>query len=147
MAKIATDIKQSKLLVEILSADSADMHYNNASVRGVEYVDNYRLEPYCYTEAINADWALVYKNHNPLFKIIPAWSLSKLMESLPKDKNIETSLSFGCYDSDGNYKEEWICCYEQLNNIEDDMLEITTSNEAVDACVEMLVKLKKMDLL
>ena len=37
--KAHTDLPQSKKLAEFLPHESADMHYNNASIKGINYVD------------------------------------------------------------------------------------------------------------
>lgn len=42
--KSYTDLEQSKKLAKILPLESADMHYNNASIKGINYVDEYRAE-------------------------------------------------------------------------------------------------------
>ena len=49
--KSHTDLPQSKKLSEILPLESADMHYNNASIKGINYVDEYRAEPMDYNTA------------------------------------------------------------------------------------------------
>lgn len=37
--KSYTDVEQASYLARILSPETADMHYNNLSVKGVNYVD------------------------------------------------------------------------------------------------------------
>ena len=86
--KSFTSLEQSKKLAEILPLESADMHYNNASIKGINYVDEYRAELMDY----NTAQKVLYKYLiNPIFGIIPCWSLSALLDVLP---NYETN-NFG----------------------------------------------------
>lgn len=81
--KIATTIEQSKKLVELgLNADTADMNYCNASYKGKNYVGEWKLSLQSPQEAKSildksvTDW-------NTYWEIIPAWSLTSLMNILP----------------------------------------------------------------
>ena len=78
--KSYTDLNQSKKLVEILPLESADMHYNNVSIKGINYVDEYRAELMEYNRAIKV---LSKYTINPLFEIVPCWSLAALLQVLP----------------------------------------------------------------
>ena len=78
--KSYTDIEQSKELAKILPIESADMHYNNASIKGINYVDEYRAELMDYK---TAQKVLSKYLVNPLFEIIPCWSLAALIQVLP----------------------------------------------------------------
>ena len=65
--KSYTDLDQSKKLAEILPIESADMCYGI-----VAYTPNntHVYQPYCFVGSLESD--------------IPAWSLSALMELMPK---------------------------------------------------------------
>ena len=78
--KSFTDIEQSKKLANILPLESADMHYNNASIKGINYVDEYRAELMDYN---TAQKVLSKYLINPMFGIIPCWSLAALLGVLP----------------------------------------------------------------
>jgi len=104
MAKIATDISQSKKLAKILPIESADMMY----------VKNTNLIPMngCFDIELDS----------------PAWSVSALMDIIPNCGVVKNEL--------GLYKCE--CYYPFFTNVH---------NHAVDACVEIIIKLKKRNLL
>ena len=74
--KSYTDLEQSKKLANILPLESADMHYNNASIKGINYVDEYRAELMDYN---TAQKVLSKYLINPIFGIIPCCSLSALL--------------------------------------------------------------------
>lgn len=139
--KSYTDIEQSKKLAKILPIESADMHYNNASIKGINYVDEYRAELMDYN---TAQKVLSKYLINPIFGIIPCWSLASLLEQLPYEL---------CDDDDNS-------SYLQMNK-EDDVYKLvyTDTNgdfesietdryyHFVDACVELILKLNKLNLL
>lgn len=120
--KSFTDLEQSKKLAEILPLESADMHYNNVSIKGINYVDEHKAELMEYNRAIKV---LSKYTINPLFEIIPCWSLAALFDILPSGKVI-------IHDKDTS-KYKCIC-----KNIDTDFYD-----NAVDACVEMIIKLWK----
>ena len=64
--KSFTDIKQSKKLAEILPLESADMRYVRA-----------------YFEGKNSDWFIQLGRPIKSDDVIPAWSLSALLQVLP----------------------------------------------------------------
>ena len=79
--KSYTDLEQSKKLAKILPLESADMHYNNASIKGINYVDEYRAELMDYN---TAQKVLSKYLINPIFGIIPCWSLVALFNVMPQ---------------------------------------------------------------
>ena len=123
MAKIATDLEQSKLLAKILPIESADMYYWYSGKR-------------YYIESMD-DGDYVEGND------IPAWSLSALIEIIPieifNDKyiiNITESITnklIITYDDCINRS-----CYPNLS---------ACCDTFIDSCVEMIVKLKERNLL
>lgn len=131
--KSYTDLEQSKKLAEILPIESADMHYNNASIKGINYVDEYRAELMDYNTALKV---LSKYSINPLFGIIPCWSLVSLLDIIKIDYKLEKSLfdqsdyfTYAVYDSD----EPKFRTYEY--------------DEPIDALFEMILKLREKDLL
>lgn len=125
--KSYTDLEQSKKLAEILPLESADMHYNNASIKGINYVDEYRAELMYYN---TAQKVLSKYLINPIFGIIPCWSLSALLGVLP-DYTLQTN-------TDGTV---FVVCESKKPMISD------TYDNPVDACVKMIIKLNELKML
>jgi len=126
MIKSYTDIEQSRKLAEILSADSADMHYNNASIKGINYVDEYRAELMDYN---TAQKVLSKYLINPMFGIIPCWSLVALLDVLPNYQLQTQDDGIGILCS----------CNGKFN--------IVTADNTINACYEMIIKLHELKLL
>lgn len=129
MAKIKsyTSVEQSSKLAEILPLESADMHYNNASIKGINYVDEYRAELMDYN---TAQKVLSKYLINPMFGIIPCWSLSALLGVLP-DYTLQTN-------TDGTV---FVVCESKKPMISD------AYDNPVDACVAMIEKLHELKML
>ena len=125
--KSYTDIEQSKKLAKILPLESADMHYNNASIKGINYVDEYREELMDYNTAKKV---LSKYLINPMFGIIPCWSLSALLGVLP-DYTLQTN-------TDGTV---FVVCESKKPMISD------AYDNPVDACYTLILKLHELNLL
>ena len=125
--KSYTDLEQSKKLSEILPLESADMHYNNASIKGINYVDEYREELMYYNTAKKV---LSKYLINPMFGIIPCWSLSALLGVLP-DYTLQTN-------TDGT---AFVVCESKKPMISD------AYDNPVDACYTLILKLHELNLL
>lgn len=132
MAKIATDINQSKQLAKILPIESADMlwgyYYNgkNYCVPNIRpFRDMHDNIPKGYT---------------------PAWSLATLIDMLPQpavdDDGNEYDL-VPCKEDDVNYS---ILYRDVFTGELCDELE-ASGDELVDVCVEMILKLHELNLL
>ena len=124
--KICTSIEQSKKLIELgIDARTADMyyfddHYNLVSLKTDFSYENYLL--YNRTE----------------FDYIPAWSLTALFGVLPKIGAHEPMLRKLYYISEPT--ERYICQYS--------LTDMTSEyDNPVDACYEMIIKLKEKNLL
>ena len=117
--KAYTDISQSKKLAEILPLESADMHYNNASIKGINYADEHRAELMEYNRAIKV---LSKYTLNPLFEVVPCWSLAALLGVLPYPSLHKTYLGWRC----DSYNKEGTTC-----KLGED------TNNPIDACYEM----------
>lgn len=125
--KSYTDLEQSKKLAEILPFESADMHYNNASIKGINYVDEYRAELMDY----NTAQKVLYKYLvNPIFGIVPCWSLAALLSVLP-DYTLQTN-------TDGTV---FVVCDSKKPMISD------SYDNPVDACYTLILKLHELNLL
>lgn len=118
--KSFTDIEQSKKLAEILPLESADMYWWPTSIR--YYIDANEDDDF------NED-----EGH------IRAWSLAALLDAIPLE--IETHKQ-----SDGYKTYYYVESY--MKHIGKDISLSTERHEnLVDACYEMVFKLKEMDLL
>ena len=127
--KSYTSLEQSKKLAEFLPLESADMVYN--------MVNGY-----------NTPWVRIEGIEGLHKEDVCAWSLTALMSTFPKEKDSCTSLSFGYYDTEGNYISSWICCYEKEGEFMNDyILEIKIADNPVDACYEMILKLHELKML
>jgi len=114
-----TDLEQSKKLAELLPIDSADMGWN-------VFVDGTtRILPI-------DDWNLV-KDGSGNVKFHPAWSLAALLEELNRN----------CW------KVSLKCCGAEWDMTYDDGERYISvpSDYAIDACVEMIIKLHEQKLL
>lgn len=136
--KSYTNIEQSKKLAEILPLESADMHYNNASIKGINYVDEYIANLMDYNNAI-----IVLSKYtiNPLFKVIPCWSLAALLAEIPYN----VSFNRAVYRFElVKFPDYWECYHENFGCVS---TEIFKADNPVDACYEMILKLKELNLL
>lgn len=123
LIKAYTDISQSKKLAEILPLESADMLIlNNVGRSG--NIDGTN----CIT--------ILKENLNPLAEvpeILPCWSLAALLGALP-------FVDFTMPQLIGTPKTLYRCIYN-------DDLKSHVYDNAVDACVDMIERLHKLNLL
>ena len=131
--KSYTSLEQSRKLAEILPLESSDMCY----------VWDY--EHMCYTPEL---FSFIQNQDNEGVEHIdyPCWSLAALLDVLPNNENISTNLSKGGYRiSTLEYTNSWFVDYEDetdgLNNC------VTSADNPVDACYEMIIKLHEQTLL
>ena len=115
--KAYTDLEQSKKLAEILPRESADSFYE---------------------AQINA-FAKEWSNEEV---IVPAWSLAALRSCLPSGINIDGILYV--FESHNTFDNMWV--YEYKFEDISAPLYSKSSNE-IDACYEMILKLKELNLL
>ena len=115
--KAFTDIEQSKKLAEILQIDSADMCFNISQRTNMPPL----MTPYCkFKEFFNMGETLNF--------LIPCWSLAALLDFLSANFYVEIK----------HLDTQWeLDCRTQ----------VTYAIELVDACVELIYKLKERDLL
>lgn len=136
--KSYTDLEQSRKLSEILSLESADMHYNNGSCRGVDYTEHFNAELMPYQEALHL--MKIHKT-NFMFQVIPCWSLAALLGIIPKHIKEYNTLRIDIGEKDFSiwYDEIGFGVNTELPNI--------TMENPVDACVSMILKLHKNNML
>lgn len=124
-----TDLEQSKKLAEILPTESADMFYPNRI--DVEFQCALHIE---------------YKHGNPLLsQEIPCWSLAALLDILESKFYFEEEdEEYWLYIEKCN--AQWTIVYRDINNSSNTFDE-EWSEELIDACFEMILKLKESNLL
>ena len=125
--KSYTDIEQSKKLAEILPLESADMGYD-----GIEDRDSRIIR---YTRI-----ATTMPNMNS----IPCWSLAALLNLLESEIYGEEGELYQLnINKDGTWWDiEYIERYYEAKPIE-----IKSTEELIDACYEMILKLNEQKLL
>ena len=139
--KSYSDLQQSKKLAEILPLESADgfwEYHDKWCSEGDEWegYENYpRAEPYLeYTRKEN-EWKEDKSD-------VPCWSLPALLNILHCTENDIVSLSYGGY-KDGKYISEYVLDYEY----KDGNYMKTFSDNPVDVCYEMILKLHELKVL
>lgn len=121
--KSYTDLKQSKKLAEILPLKSADMRYHTIS-----HHNPYPCDEIVYT----VDFS------KPVDIDIPCWSLAALLDVFPNSEQKRVDICHGGWKGE-EYVSDWFCSYDDY---EKNYFETTNSDNPVDACVEMIIKLK-----
>ena len=120
--KAYTDLEQSKKLAKILPIESADMRY-------APFGDTH---PWVWDEEVK-----LLENG-----AVPCWSLAALMEILSSElqDNHYLTLDKEPYENG----DEYCCCYEDCNG---NSFRHCFSDNPVDACYEMIIKLKEKGLI
>ena len=118
MNKICTDLEQSKKLIELgIDVNTADM------CRSTDIPDLPTLLAY------------------PIWEYnIPAWSLSALLDLLPKGEDTVIDLCFGGYKGE-EYIDEWFCSFE--DNKEPFEFHSCSNKDKLNAVFEMVCWLKE----
>ena len=127
--KSYTDLEQSRKLAEILPIESADM----------AYWQKYRPDDYAVTVHNTKELRDGFEARG--IEYVPCWSLAALISTLPRHiefKDDKYYLSF---------MKEYVEYANDEISITGRCLHTTGNNNHVDACVEMILKLKEMKLL
>ena len=123
-----TDIEQSKKLEEILSLERADHHY----VRQVRDSTGKPVDRKWSTPKYgnpNSSYAIYIVQNFSSYEKIPCWSLAALLDVLPVRLEMLRDGKWNAMISrDGEARS-------------------TVNDNPIDACVELIIKLKEMDLL
>lgn len=127
--KSYTDIEQSKKLAEILPVESADMFWIHVEEKSPK-IDFWKVET-------------IQRNFKPHSMNIPCWSLVALLDVLPISID-DGRHCLALINSNPNGDIEWLCCYEDGNG---NLLMECYADNQIDACVEMIYKLKERNLL
>lgn len=141
--KSYTDVEHARYLARILSPETADMHYNNLSIKGVNYVDPFRADLMSYKDAVET--LCDYKKVNPLFEVLPCWSTQALLDEIPYQvvNANEEDLTLRIEKEELQYYLH----YENEYTGDSFKLETNTYDDLIDACYEMIIKLKENNLL
>ena len=118
--KTNSDFEQSKMLAEFLPVESADLMFvHTTDLEGNEHYD------------------IDFRNNQPLFEgDIPCWSLAALLDIIP----------MVCLDNffdDTTKSKKWNCLFTETHH----PLEAAYYDNPVDACVNMIFRLKKHNLI
>lgn len=125
--KSYTDISQSGKLAEILPIESADMWWTALNWQETEY----------YVE-VKQDGI------NQPKKAIPCWSLSALISIIPQeifDGEYIINITEGC-------DNRWVLTYDHYKNRNHSYYGLSSgADNLVDACVDLLTKLKERNII
>ena len=130
MTKICTTLEQSKKLIEIgIDIYTADMFWRN----GVsdEYIQ-------FFTPFVSSGTDIDYDYD------IPAWSLTALLDILKSEIDGEEG---ECYQLNIEKDGAWWDVFYKEQYDEANPIEIESTEELVDACYEMIIKLHKLNML
>ena len=123
--KSYTNIEESKKLAEILSPESADMCWGICD-------ETLKWETFPYL--------MPWRNYTAKEYYLPCWSLAALLNILPHCIDEGYDLVFGkLSDNKG-----WYVMYDDVDHFT--KFYVTNSN-LIDACVEMVLKLKERNLI
>ena len=121
--KAYTDLEQSKKLAEILPKESADMYYFTI------------IRDYPYSQGKNKAIAKIMDGSFSSDYDTPAWSLAALLDVIQDDIKIEKTL----------FDQSDLFTYSILSDTFD--YRTYEHEELIDACVEMIEKLKEKELI
>lgn len=133
--KAYSDLEQSKKLAEILPLESADMEYlaikeNGQLVGSVPFAkDDSEVEDSAYSHTYDR---------------IACWSLAALLDVLPQEI-FDGEYSINITEGRDN---RWVLTYDHYENRIYSFYGLSTgTNNLIDACYEMIIKLKERNLL
>lgn len=124
-----TDVAQSRKLAEILPLESADMCWIQIYDENHMMSDNrVELIPFRFYSGIG----------------VPCWSLAALLDVLESEINSEDGETYQLnIEKDGTW---WYITYLERYDESND-IETKPTEELIDACYEMILKLKELNLL
>jgi hypothetical protein len=141
--KSYTDLEQSKKWAEILPIESADMRYG--------YIAPYDFSDRMYDGGYDEiPYSKDFLTKNPNFSAneydaeLPCWSLAALLGVIPQeifDGEYIVNITEGC-------DKKWVLTYDHYENRKHSYYGLSTgADNLVDACVAMIIKLRKRNLL
>lgn len=126
--KSYTNLEQSKKLAEFLPLKSADVHW--------QYIeeDNGQLQWFCFSKDFSINQ----------YDKVPAWSLTALLNVLPKEIEIDGQGYAPCLFP---VQDKWLLKLWYNSNYTFTSPIAIFSDNLIDACVEMIIKLHERNLL
>ena len=133
--KAYTDLKQSKILAEILPHATADNTWEIIAIAGSnlnvpeeqQYIHNGNM-PFCFYSGIG----------------VPCWSLAALLDISPQeifDGEYVINITEGC-------DNRWILTYDSFENRHHSYYGLSSNaDNLVNACYEMIIKLNELKML
>lgn len=132
--KAYTDLSQSKKLAEILPLESADMKWYFWKSE----IDAPKLPTFGYDK----DTTENCKNTEAVY--LPCWSLVALLDVLESEIDGENGETYKLnIEKDGTWWDVWYC----EEHDEENPIETTSSEELIDVCYKMILKLKERKLI
>ena len=125
--KSYTDIEQSKVLSNILPLESADMFYDGVQDLYKEKVYNIPLNGSTITVRTGH---IITQEGIKSNLLLPCWSLTALLNALPNDCGVNKE------------EDKFVASY-----LISDECGAYTSDNPIDACYEMIIKLKENKLI
>lgn len=124
--KAYASVEQSRRLAKFLPIESADMYYREWK----RDTKDIRIANVGIAGELD----------------LPCWSLAALMDILPNNEHITTSVSRGSWQIEPvNYlPNTWWCEYENDETMDEFNV---SSDNPVDACYEMILRLHKLEIL
>lgn len=129
--KLCTDHKQSEKLKEILSSETADMHYATWTILDGDFI----VSP-------NQGSTIKSLQEDYGNQIIPCWSLAALLRLMPFHI-IENNNRFGFYQVKGFNKQGETYRFGYKTNNDFFLFETSWYNDVIDAAFEMVCWLKE----
>ena len=141
---IATSIKQSKKLIKLgIDVNTADMRYG--------YIAPYNFSDRMYDGGYDkVPYPKDFLKKNPDFSEnqydgeLPAWSLAALLNVLESEINEKEGESYQLNIE--KYGTWWNVCYRKQYD-EANAIEIKSTEELIDVCYEMIIKLHEQKLI
>lgn len=141
---IATSIKQSKKLIKLgIDVNTADMRYG--------YIAPYDFSDRMYDGGYDkVPYPKDFLKKNPDFSEnqydgeLPAWSLAALLNVLESEINGEEGETYQLNIE--KYGTWWNVCYRKQYD-EANAIEIKSTEELIDVCYEMIIKLHEQKLI
>ena len=132
--KSYTDLEQSKKLETLLSIESADMHYSTWTILDGEFIVSTNQGD--TIEDLRED----YGN-----QIIPCWSLAALLDILESKIDGEEGETYQLnIEKDGT---QWYVWYKERYDEADPIETKKSTEELIDACYEIILKLHELKML
>lgn len=132
-----TSLEQSKKLAEILPLESADMCYKCFGEETYDLI---------FCEVSYSEWAKEYKElfDKAGLQLIPCWSLSALISIIPQEL-FDGEYIINITEGSDN---KWILTYDHHENRNHSYYGLSTgADNLVDACTDIIIKLKERNII